>query len=178
MAFIFIVTQPMSLLFLLAIIFMFVTLWTARTIPGPDRFFPKAVLRLSTFLWSVDMKKLIHHVYSPFISIQIEYGRYIFSFFLDLLSGYGYKPGRSFFWYLIAVLGFTISYSTFGHLPLFPDAFIFSLTSFHGRGFFPGLGNGTSLQSSLVELAAIEAVIGLFIEISFIATFTQRFFGK
>ena len=47
------------------------------------------------------MKKLIHHVYSPFISIQIEYGRYIFSFFLDLLSGYGYKPGRSFFWYLI-----------------------------------------------------------------------------
>jgi len=27
-------------------------------------------------------------------------------------------------------------------------------------------------------LAALEAVIGLFIEISFIATFTQRFFGK
>jgi hypothetical protein len=27
-------------------------------------------------------------------------------------------------------------------------------------------------------LAAIEAVFGLFIEVTFIATFTQRFFGK
>jgi hypothetical protein len=29
-----------------------------------------------------------------------------------------------------------------------------------------------------VEIAAIEAVVGLLIEISFIATFTQRYFGK
>ena len=28
------------------------------------------------------------------------------------------------------------------------------------------------------RLAVTEAVLGLFIEISFIATFTQRFFGK
>jgi hypothetical protein len=27
-------------------------------------------------------------------------------------------------------------------------------------------------------LAALEAVFGLFIEVSFIATFTQRYFGK
>ncbi len=69
-------------------------------------------------------------------------------------------------------------YSIFGSIPLFPDALVFSLTSFHGRGFFPGLGNETSLHNPLVMLAAIEAVVGLFIEISFIATFTQRFFGK
>jgi hypothetical protein len=30
----------------------------------------------------------------------------------------------------------------------------------------------------LTGLAAVEAVVGLFIEISFIATFTQRFFGR
>ena len=49
---------------------------------------------------------------------------------------------------------------------------------FHGRGFFPGLGTAASLHNPLVVLAAVEAVIGLFIEISFIATFTQRYFGK
>jgi hypothetical protein len=30
----------------------------------------------------------------------------------------------------------------------------------------------------VTELAAAEAVVGLLIEISFIATFTQRFLGK
>jgi hypothetical protein len=55
---------------------------------------------------------------------------------------------------------------------------VFSLTSFHGRGFFPGLGVSASLHSPLVVLAAVEAVVGLLIEISFIATFTQRFFGR
>ena len=59
-----------------------------------------------------------------------------------------------------------------------PDAFVYSLTSFHGRGFFPGLEAKLSLHDPLVMLAALEAVIGLFIEISFIATFTQRYFGK
>ncbi len=59
-----------------------------------------------------------------------------------------------------------------------PDAFVYSLTSFHGRGFFPGLETKPSLHDPLVMLAAIEAVIGLLIEISFIATFTQRFCGK
>jgi hypothetical protein len=52
---------------------------------------------------------------------------------------------------------------------------VFSVTSFHGRGFFPGT---LSLEDTLTKLAAPEAVIGLVIEISFIATFTQRFFGK
>jgi hypothetical protein len=54
------------------------------------------------------------------------------------------------------------------------EAAVFSLTSFHGRGFFPG---GLSLDDPVTVLAALEAVIGLFIEISFIATFTQRCFG-
>lgn len=104
--------------------------------------------------------------------------KFIFSRFLDLLAGYGYRPLRSFFWYMVLIVGFAISYSVFGHLQMLPDAFVFSLTSFHGRGFFPGLEIKASLHNPLVVLAAFEAVFGLFIEISFIATFTQRFFGK
>jgi len=109
---------------------------------------------------------------------QRKFGQYLFSCFLDLLAGYGYKPGRSVFWYFVMIFGFALAYFVFGHLPLLPDALVFSLTSFHGRGFFPGLGNGISLHHPLVVLAATEAVIGLFIEISFIATFTRRFFGS
>ena len=111
--------------------------------------------------------------------IQIrKVGAFLFSFFLYLLAGYGYRPGRAVMWYLFAIGGFTMSYTTFGHLPLFPDALVFSLMSFHGRGFFPSLNGEPTLHSPLVEFAATEAVVGLLIEISFIATFTQRFFGK
>ena len=109
---------------------------------------------------------------------QGKFGQFLFSLFLDLLAGYGYKPRRSLLWYLVIIFGFAAAYFAFGHLPLLPDALVFSLTSFHGRGFFPGLGNETSLHNPLVVLAAFEAVVGLLIEISFIATFTQRFFGK
>lgn len=110
---------------------------------------------------------------------QRKYGRYLFSGFLDLLAGYGYRPLRSIFWYLVIIFGFALANYTFGHLSLWPpDAFIYSLTSFHGRGFFPGLEGKHSLHDPLIILAAFEAVMGLLIEISFIATFTQRFFGR
>jgi hypothetical protein len=55
------------------------------------------------------------------------------------------------------------------------EALILSVSSFHGRGFFQPL---QSLGDPVAALASIEAVVGLFIEISFIATFTQRFFGS
>jgi len=101
--------------------------------------------------------------------------KYILSWFLFLLAGYGYRPLRSLFWYLVVIVGFAIVYYTFGHVtPL--EAFVLSLTSFHGRGFFPG--TNITLSDPRVVLAAFEAVVGLFIEISFIATFTQRFFGR
>lgn len=110
---------------------------------------------------------------------QKKFGQYLFSLFLDLLAGYGYRPGRSVVWYLGTIIGFAIAYHFLGGLTLYPpDAFIFSIMSFHGRGFFPSLSQETNLHNPLVMLAAIEAIIGLLIEISFIATFTQRFFGK
>ncbi len=112
------------------------------------------------------------------LRLQKKFGQYLFSLFLDLLAGYGYRPGRSVIWYLVTIFGFALAYFAIGHLPFLPDAFVFSLTSFHGRGFFPGLGTEASLHNPLVVMAAFEAVVGLLIEISFIATFTQRFFGR
>jgi hypothetical protein len=109
---------------------------------------------------------------------QRKVGSYLFSGLLDLIAGYGYRPGRTILWYLFVIVGFAVAYFAFGHLSLFPDAFVFSLMSFHGRGFFPSLSSETSLHNQVVEIAAIEAVLGLLIEISFIATFTQRYFGK
>lgn len=50
-----------------------------------------------------------------------------------------------------------------------------SMTSFHGRGFFPGV---TQLNDPLTILASLEAFVGLILEATFIATLTQRFFGK
>src|SRR5260221_419802 len=109
---------------------------------------------------------------------QRKWVAYLFSRVLDLLAGYGYSPGRTALWYLFVIVGFAVAYFAFGHLPPFPDALVFSLMSFHGRGFFPSLSSETSLHNQVVEIAAMEAVLGLLIEISFIATFTQRYFGK
>ena len=106
---------------------------------------------------------------------QRKLGQYLFSWFLDLLVGYGYRPGRTLFWYLAIIFGFAIAYFAFGHLPPL-ETFIFSLTSFHGRGFFPE--STLFLHDALVILAVFEAVVGLLIEASLIATFTQRFIGK
>lgn len=54
------------------------------------------------------------------------------------------------------------------------QALVLSVSSFHGRGFFQPV---QSLGDPVAILGAGEAIVGLFIEISFIATFTQRFFG-
>lgn len=105
--------------------------------------------------------------------------RWLGSTLLDLVAGYGYHPLRSVITYALLIVGFAAAYLALGHAvtpalgPL--DALIFSITSFHGRGFSPGAT--VTLHSPLTVLAAMEAVIGLLIEIIFIATFTQRFFA-
>jgi uncharacterized protein YjbI with pentapeptide repeats len=107
-------------------------------------------------------------------------GAWLFSWFLFLLAGYGYKPSRSFLAYFLVISGFATAYYLLGHTvgpalsPL--GAFVFSMTSFHGRGFFPG--NNILLDDPLTVLAALEALVGLIIEVTFIATVTQRFFNR
>jgi hypothetical protein len=54
-------------------------------------------------------------------------------------------------------------------------AFILSISGFHGCGFFDPPGD---LGASVAIRATVEADCGHFIESSFIATFTRRFFGS
>jgi hypothetical protein len=101
------------------------------------------------------------------------------SLLLDLMSGYGYKPLRSFAAYLLVVIGFATVYLAIGssgvHVLSWNEALIVSLTAFHGRGFFATAFQPGDPQAAV---AAGEAVLGLLIEITFIATFTQRFFSR
>ena len=111
---------------------------------------------------------------------QRKWLKCIFSWFLFLIAGYGYRPSRSFLAYLLVISGFATAYYLLGHTvgpalsPL--GALVFSMTSFHGRGFFPG--NNVSLDDPLTVLAALEALVGLIIEVTFIATLTQRLFNR
>jgi hypothetical protein len=86
---------------------------------------------------------------------------------------------RCFIAYLLVTLSFALAYLIIGHTvgpvlsPL--GSVVFSMTSFHGSGFFPG---GIALDDPLTVVAALEAFIGLLIEVTFIATLTQRLFGR
>jgi hypothetical protein len=110
---------------------------------------------------------------------QHQWLRWFGALFLDTISGHGYRPGRSFLTYLAVVLGFADGYLLMGQsAPLSltaREALITSVVSFHGRGFFPSSFN---LANPIMDLVAIEAVFGLLIEITFIATFTNRFFAR
>ena len=130
-----------------------------------------------------------------------NYARYLGSFLLNLISGYGYRPLRNVATYAIAILSFAALYwcvtngvsLTFGlftnvvaWLGMAPpppqphrleryEAVVLSMSSFHGRGFY---WPTQSPVDKVAILGAIEATIGLLIEITFIATFTQRFFAR
>jgi uncharacterized protein YjbI with pentapeptide repeats len=104
---------------------------------------------------------------------------WVFSHLLNLVAGYGYKPERSLLAYLLVIFGFMGLYLLTSHFTTphlrWDEALVLSLSSFHGRGFF---SQTITLGDAYARLAVTEAVLGLFIEISFIATFTQRFFGR
>ena len=71
-------------------------------------------------------------------------------------------------------LTFGLGASQYENLPWY-EALILSVSSFHGRSFFQPL---QTVGDPVAIIASMEAVFGLFIEVAFIATFTQRFFGK
>jgi hypothetical protein len=119
---------------------------------------------------------------------QGRWGTWAGSFVLDGISGYGYRPRRSLITYLAVLLAFAGLYLlagngllTFGlppsqyhSLPWY-EALLLSVSCFHGRGFFQPL---QSPGDPIAILASVEAIFGLFIEVSLIATFTQRFFNS
>jgi uncharacterized protein YjbI with pentapeptide repeats len=109
---------------------------------------------------------------------QRHYLRWLGSLFLWLIAGYGYRPLRSVLSYVLVVASFAALYfvlgGAHGQTLTWNEALVVSLTAFHGRGFFATAFQPGDPQAAV---AAIEAVFGLLIEITFIATFTQRFFG-
>jgi len=114
------------------------------------------------------------------LRLQRHYLRYLGSLFLWLIAGYGYKPLRSFIAYVIIIISafagaYLLNAQFAGRHLTWDEALVLSISAFHGRGFFT---SGISLGDTLARLAAGEAIIGLLIEITFIATFTQRFFAR
>ena len=116
----------------------------------------------------------------------VKFGQWSFSSLLNIVSGYGDKPGRALAVYLTVIGLFAATFLAVtaptspifygGSQPLeWYEAIVLSLSSFHGRGFFP---SDISLGNPVAVVAALEAVIGLFIELVLIATFTQRFFAR
>lgn len=116
---------------------------------------------------------------------QKKWSKFATSWFLDRLAGYGYKPARSLLIYAIIILFFAILYYILPNTtnlgskgPLWFtwwQALLFSIVSFHGR---VQPASDVDVGYTFTWLGAIESVLGLLIEITFIATFTQRFFAK
>jgi Pentapeptide repeats (8 copies) len=116
------------------------------------------------------------------LRLERKYGAWFFSGLLDLVAGYGERPGRILISYVAVVASFAAAYWAVTHYLetqlsklRWDEALVLSLTSFHGRGFFPGF---LSLGDWVARLGAAEAVIGLFIELILIATFSRRFLGN
>lgn len=107
-----------------------------------------------------------------------KFGSYLFSLFLAMLTGYGYRMWRIIIVYVVvvsifALLYFTLSFHTPSSLTL-EQAYILSITAFHGRVFSSPFAIGSA--QSIVT--AFEAVTGFVFEGVFIAMLAQRFFGK
>jgi len=102
-------------------------------------------------------------------------GAWLFSWFLFLLTGYGYKPGCSFLAYLLVIGTFMALYLLLDPHLVWYEALVVSMTAFHGRGFSPST---FSPSDPLSIASAVEAFVGLIIEVTFIATLTRRFFGQ
>jgi hypothetical protein len=105
-------------------------------------------------------------------------GQWLFAKVLDVIAGYGYQPWKAAVWYVGIVIAFAAVYLALApaSLHLTPiGAVVTSMVSFHGRGFFPGQPD---VNGPFMRFVAGEALCGLLLEITFIATFTQRFFAR
>ncbi len=108
---------------------------------------------------------------------QGAFGKWLFSLFLALLTGYGYRMWRILVAYLIVVSACAVAYfvlSIFYGPQMSPlDAVLTSITAFHGRVFSEPFQHSPQLW-----VTAFEAIAGLVLEGVFIAMLTQKFFGK
>lgn len=106
-------------------------------------------------------------------------GAYLFSLFLAVLTGYGFRLWRMIVAYVLLILAFAGAYWGLDvHRRPQPFSFwqaiILSVTAFHGRVF----SNPFNLSDPQIVVTALEAICGLVIEGVFIAMLTQRFFNR
>jgi uncharacterized protein YjbI with pentapeptide repeats len=106
-------------------------------------------------------------------------GRWLFSAILAALGGYGYRMWRILVAYSLCITVAALAYFFLGQagygqaLPLH-QAFLVSITAFHGRVFAEQFRPDTPQA----WVTAFESVAGLVVEGVFIAMLAQRFFGK
>lgn len=112
--------------------------------------------------------------------MELHLFKWLGSWLLDFLANYGERPSRVVSVYIVAVVAFAAEIYFLGHahgrIPDLLSAMVFSITSFHGRGFFPSAT--FNLNDAVTVCAAIEAVFGLFTEGLFVAAFSRRFLDE
>jgi hypothetical protein len=99
---------------------------------------------------------------------------------MELVAGYGEHPARVLGW-MVGVVGcFTVLYVLTGNSESHPftlsSALVFSMSSLLGRGYALILPF-SSLAEPVSILSAIEAAIGLLLEVLFVAALTRRVIG-
>jgi hypothetical protein len=92
-------------------------------------------------------------------------------FLLDAVSGYGYRLGRSIATYVIVILAFAAVYGHLDTALTWQGAVTSSVLSFHGRGLY---ALAVDPNDRISQVSAFEAMLGLLLEVIFIAAFTQR----
>ncbi len=133
-------------------------------------------------LWAAEQRLQELRMERQALRLQRRYGGWLFSWLLDLVAGYGEKPGRILLAYGVVLLVFTCLYwrmgiHSFSHesgIRAFWDSFLVSLSAIHGRTTFEQLG----AWSLTAWTAAVESVIGIVIEGVFVAMLVQRFFAR
>jgi uncharacterized protein YjbI with pentapeptide repeats len=101
-------------------------------------------------------------------------GGLLFSWLLWAISGYGYRIWHSVITYVVVVGFFAALYHVYTGVPGV-EAWFTSMNAFHGRGFQPDLYKNNEPGTII---GGVEALVGLILEATFIATLIQRFFGK
>jgi uncharacterized protein YjbI with pentapeptide repeats len=105
------------------------------------------------------------------------FGKLLFSWFLFLIAGYGYRISHAFASYAAIVTIFALIYLSSTSANLL-EAIVASINALHGRAVTSNISTAIGQNDGLLLATGVEAVIGLIVEITFIAAITQRFFNK
>lgn len=125
-----------------------------------DRFAYRALMFHRRVLWRQGF-------WSKFASVGAQ--------LIEMTSGYGYMVYRAIATYVVLIVAFGLVYLLMDRGLSLLEAVIISITAFHGRGF---IATTFQIGSPLAVVSAVETMLGLVVEICFIASFTQRHLNR